>query len=148
MIAYDIDGVLAEKPPAAIKAWGKMTGNERKERKQFLLAWYRDAQPLYQPTEPFTAISARKEEDAIHETTRLWFEQHYPNMLQHLILLPVSRSIENVVRFKSAAIELYEVTEFTEDNKKILKGLAQNNLGCKLWYWEKGMTERLAYNLK
>ena len=145
MIGFDIDGVLAEKPPASDKAWGKMNGAERNARKEFLLQWYENAGTLYQPTEPFVAISARKNEPAVTGITEDWLRKHYP-MVRDVVLLPISRSIENVVRFKSAAIELYDITEFTEDNKKILKGLAAHNLDCKLWFWEKGMTERVAYN--
>jgi hypothetical protein len=145
LIGFDIDGVLAEKPPASDKAWGKMNGTERKARKQFLLQWYRDAKPLY-PTidEPFVAISARKDEVEIRAITVGWLNHHYPQV-QELVLLPMSRSIENVVRFKSAALVNYQITDFTEDNKKVLKGIAAHGLDCRLWFWEKGMLERVSY---
>ena len=146
MIGFDIDGVLAEKPPASEKAWGKMNGEQRKARKEFLLQWYENAGTLYQPTEPFIAISARKDEPAVVAITEDWLRKHYP-LMQEFVLLPMSRSIENVVRFKSAAIVNYQITEFTEDNKKVLKGIAAHNLDCHLWFWEKGMPERVAYNL-
>jgi hypothetical protein len=147
LIGFDIDGVLAEKPPASEKAWGKMNGAQRKARKEFLLDWYRNAEPLYPAiTEPFVAISARKDEVSIRAITVGWLNQHYPQV-QALVLLPMSRSIENVVRFKSAALVNYQITDFTEDNKKVLKGIAGHNLDCQLWFWEKGMPERVAYNL-
>jgi hypothetical protein len=146
LIGFDIDGVLAEKPPASDKAWGKMNGIERKARKQFLLDWYRNALPLYPTiTEPFIAISARKDEIEIQAITRGWLAEHYP-LVQELVLLPMSRSIENVVRFKSAALVNYQITEFTEDNKKVLKGIAAHGLDCQLWFWEKGMPERIPFS--
>ena len=62
IVSYDVDGVLAEKPPLSSKKWGKMNGQERNERKQFLNDWYRNAAPLIQPKEEkFYAISKNGE---------------------------------------------------------------------------------------
>jgi hypothetical protein len=147
MIGYDIDGVLASKPTPSDKKWGRMNGIERREYKLALLDQYANATPLLVPTEPFIAISARKEDPAVRRVTTEWLMSRYGVLAEEVVLLPRSRSIENVIDFKSAAILNYQITEFTEDNKKILKGLALNNLPCDLYFWEEGMESRVAYNL-
>jgi hypothetical protein len=145
VIGYDIDGVLASKPPLSEKKWGRMNGDERKAYKAQLLVEYANARPLLKPTEPFIAISARKNDDVIYNITLDWLHQHHGDLVVSMALLPFSRTVENVVAFKSSVIEQYGLTDFTEDNKAILKGLSQLGLSTRLWYWVEGMAEPVPY---
>lgn len=144
MIGYDIDGVLADKPPAPTKSWGKSNGAERSARKLELLEWYRNAKPLLQPQEPFIAISARKENPETRSITQQWIDaQPYGHLCIAIALLPISRSIENTANFKTAVINHYELSQFIEDNKQILKRLQTPN--TKLYYWDKTLPEPIPY---
>jgi hypothetical protein len=136
MIGYDIDGVLADKPPAPNKTWGKSNGAERNARKAFLADWYRNATPLLQPTEPFIAISARKDTPETRAITEQWIaNQPYGYLCHGVALLNISRTIENTAAFKTAIINHYQLTRFTEDNKQILKRLQTPD--TQLFYWDK-----------
>ena len=145
MIGYDIDGVLASKPTPSDKKWGRMNGAERKAHKENLLHQYDNAKALLIPTEPFYAISARKDEPLVRGITTHWLKERYGDLVLGVALLPMSRSIENVVKFKNAAIENYQITRFTEDNKKILKGLHENACFAELYFWEEGMSAPVAF---
>ena len=124
-----------------------MNGVERKTYKDSLLKQYAEAETLLIPTEPFIAISARKEEPTIRAITTNWLKDRYGDLVLDIALLPMSRSVENVVKFKNAAIVNYQITVFTEDNKKILKGLHENDCPADLFFWERGMPTPLAYPL-
>lgn len=140
MIGYDVDGVLAVKPPMPDMKWGRMNGEQRRARQQQLLDWYSNCDPILQPDEPFVAISARKENPETRLATEIWIQRHQPNC-RAIYLLPISRSIENVVAFKAAVIRDLELTDFTEDNKKILRGLAKEDLSTRLWYFDHTLPE-------
>jgi hypothetical protein len=136
VIGYDIDGVLADKPPQPTKTWGKSNGAERAARKQLLLDWYTTATPLLQPTEPFIAISARKETPETRAITEQWINQQpYGHLCVAIALLPLPRTVENTARFKTEIINHYQLTWYIEDNKQILKRL--NTPNTQLWYWDK-----------
>ena len=122
-----------------------MNGAERKAHKENLLQQYDNARPLLIPAEPFYAISARKDEPAVRAVTTQWLKERYGELVLGVALLPISRSIENVVMFKNAAIVNYHITVFTEDNKKILKGLHENDCSAELYFWEEGMSDPLAF---
>jgi hypothetical protein len=139
MIGYDIDGVLTSKPLPSVKKWGKMNGVERRAHKLGLLKQYKAAEPLLIPNEPFIAISARKDEPTVRAITTDWLIERYGDLVLKVFLLPTSRSIENVVNFKNAVIVGNNITVFTEDNKKVLKGLAQASCPASLYFWEEGM---------
>ncbi len=144
MLGYDIDGVLADKPPAADKTWGKSNGQEREARRLFLLEWYRNAEPLLQPTEPFIAISARKEDPTIRAITEEWIRQQpYGHLCVAIALLPLSRTVANTARFKSEIINHYGITRYIEDNKQILKALTTPD--TKLYYWDKSLAEPIPH---
>jgi len=144
MIGYDIDGVLADKPPAPDKPWGKSSGPERTARKQALLAWYHTATPLLQPTQPFIAISARKDEPHTRAITEEWIHrQPYGHLCVAVLLLNTSRTIENTANFKTQVINHYGLTAFTEDNKQILKRL--NTPATTLYYWDKTLPTPVLY---
>jgi hypothetical protein len=144
MIGYDIDGVLADKPPKADKSWGKSNGAERKARQQQLLNWYYNAQPLLTPEQPFVAISARKENPLVRTITEDWImRQPYGHLCRAIALLPVGRTIENTARFKTEIINYYQLTTYIEDNKEILKRL--NCPDTQLFYWDKTMDEPVPF---
>jgi len=146
IVSYDIDGVLAEQPPPNEIKWGRMNGQQRKDRKQFLNYWYQNANKLLQPKEnKFYAISARKNEQTIYAITKQWLNKNYPNQVIDLYLLLKSRSVENVIEFKGAVIKHFKIQRHYEDNKKILKGLRKNLPNLELYFWKKGMEEPIVY---
>lgn len=127
--AFDLDGVLAEKPPMSEKKWGKMNGDERKQRKAFLNAFYFNAKPLL-PYEPGTVvITARKNDPAVQSATLSWFKKHY-NTYPTIYFLDESRSVKNVIAFKSGVLRAHNITHYYEDNKKVLKGLKKEYPEC------------------
>lgn len=149
IVSYDVDGVLAEKPPAADKKWGKMNGRERNERKQFLNDWYRNAIPLIQPKEEkFYAISARKAEPNIYNITMSWLEKHYPGRVIDLYLLNGSRTVENVAEFKASTVVSLNIARHYEDNKKVLRAMSKRiPPSVELRFWEKGMEDPIPFKI-
>lgn len=147
IVSYDIDGVLAEQPPPSSIKWGKMNGEQRKERKRFLVNWYKTATPLLFPKEQeFYAISARKLEPAVYDATENWLQTHYPDRVLNVYLLNNSRTVENAAKFKSNIIIDCGIERHYEDNKKVLKlmkKLLPENV--ELFFWEKGMEDPVLY---
>lgn len=141
IVSYDIDGVLAEQPPPNSKKWGRMNGSERRERKDFLYDWYANAGKLIEPIEPkFYAISARKREPRIYEITKDWLNKYYGDKIISFHLLGVSRSVANVVKFKSDTVLELGVSRHYEDNKKVLRGMRKVlPPEIELYFWERGM---------
>ncbi len=129
--AFDLDGVLAEKPPLPNKTWGNMNGLERTMRKAFLLDFYYNAKPLIPWDKESIVITSRKSEAA--NATMSWFLKHYQKM-PHIYFLDKSRNIANVVAFKLNAIKMNHITDFYEDNKKVLKGLKEKHPECNYHY--------------
>jgi hypothetical protein len=144
VIGFDVDGVLVEKPPEASMKWGHMNGFQRQNRKLELLYWYESASTLLVPKEPFVAISARKESPEVRAVTEKWLEKNQPNCID-LFLLPISRTIENVVQFKGTVIRVQELSDFTEDNTKILSGLEKLGIPTNLWYFDSTMEQPVPY---
>ena len=146
MKSFDIDGVLAKSPISAKKKWSQMNGIERRNRKAFLLTWYQYAPPLFSINEPIIAISARKNTPEITSITRQWLNKYYPNVV-NFYLLNESRSIKNVVKFKSDIINKLNIEAHYEDNKKVLSGISKNiNSNVKLFFWEQGMSDPIQFN--
>jgi hypothetical protein len=144
VIGFDVDGVLVEKPPEASMKWGHMNGLQRQNRRMELLYWYESAASLLIPKEPFIAISARKELPEVRAITEKWLAKNQPNCVD-LFLLPISRTIENVVQFKATVIRIQGLSDFTEDNKKILSGLHKVGLPTKLWYFDSTLVKPTPY---
>lgn len=147
IVSYDIDGVLAEQPPPNSKKWGHMDGAERRARKEFLYDWYANATPLIQPKEDkFYAISARKREPRVWNITKDWLNKYYSERVIDFRLLGESRTVENVVRFKSQTVLELGVQRHYEDNKKVLKGMRKLLPSeIELYFWEKGMAEPVPF---
>ena len=122
IVAYDLDGVLAESPLPNDKKWGLMNGAERKERKEYLREHYLSAKPIYNPPEKsFYVITARKTDTKA--ITAIWLDKHFPKRVAGLFMLDVSRTIENVVNFKTQVLLNIKAEVFVEDNKKVLVGI-------------------------
>lgn len=145
VIGFDVDGVLADKPPASKKKWGRMNGLERHQRRDDLLDWYANADVLLRPTEAFIAISARRNDPSVRSVTEKWLDTYQPHCVG-LFLLPVSRSIKNVVAFKRAVVNAQKLTDFTEDNKAILRGLLGYVPNTRLWYFDKTLETPVAFS--
>jgi hypothetical protein len=146
-VSYDIDGVLAAQPPANDKKWGHMDGAERRARKEFLYDWYANAEKLIEPVEQeFYAISARKREPRIHTITNDWLNKYYSKRVLAFYLLGTSRTVENVVRFKSETVLELGVQRHYEDNKKVLRGMRKIlPPEVELYFWERGMDQPIPF---
>lgn len=129
--AFDLDGVLADKPPFSEKKWGRMNGAERKARKQYLLYFYANAKPLIKWDGESVVITSRKMEAS--NITVEWFLKYY-NKIPKIYFLNESRNIENVVEFKAEYLKLHKITDFYEDNKKVLAGLKKVYPECNYHY--------------
>ena len=131
IVAYDLDGVIAESPPLREKSWGHMNGNERLAYRQMLIAHYKKAKVLYTPPETkFHIITARKLE--MKYITETWLNENFPEKKFSLHMLDVSRTIDNVVLFKSRVLSNINATCFIEDNKKVVKKLRRELPGIEI----------------
>mgnify|MGYP001559356199 CR=1 FL=1 len=136
-VAYDLDGVLAEAPPARPKSFFKSTGPERKEWNEFLAEWYKQTKPLLRPTdEPFIVITARKCREPYKSITVHWLALNMPHMNWKLFMHEKARTLKNVIAFKGEVLRLMEATKFTEDNKKVLKGVKELAPNCELFHFD------------
>jgi hypothetical protein len=147
IVSYDIDGVLAAQPPPSEMKWGKMNGVQRKARKDFLYDWYENAEKLIEPVETqFYAISARKREPRIHTITKDWLNKYYGGRVISFHLLDNTRTVENVVRFKSEKVLELGIQRHYEDNKKVLRGMRKLlPQTVELYFWERGMQEPVPF---
>ena len=147
VVSYDIDGVLAAQPPPSEMKWGKMNGVQRKARKDFLYDWYENAEKLIEPVETqFYAISARKREPRIHTITKDWLNKYYGGRVISFHLLDNTRTVENVVRFKSERVLELGIQRHYEDNKKVLRGMRKLlPQTVELYFWERGMQEPVPF---
>lgn len=139
MIAYDMDGVIASGPGPSAKTWGKMTGPERKARLEEYLHSYIHSSPLYVPTEEsFCIISARKNTPDVRAATEEWLRKHYSSRVKGVYLLEEARQGDKVIRFKASVLEAIKATDFTEDNRAIVRGLVKQKLTCRIWLYKNG----------
>jgi len=137
--AYDLDGVLAAPVPASFftKPWRHMSGVERSQRANRLLEWYATAPLLHVPTErSFHVITARKEE--VRSVTQRWLEKQFGKRVLSVCMLSVGRTVKNVVEFKAASLRRLGVTDFTEDNRTIVRALRRQDLRCRVWHYVGG----------
>lgn len=139
VIAYDLDGVLAQSPPSSPKKWGHMKGDERRMRKLELLHWYSKAAILFNPPEQFFYIvTARKADSIIRDVTYLWLKQNFPGRIKGVHHLKVSRSLENVIKFKTEILIQIKATEFTEDNVAVVAGVRKALPAVYTWLFKDG----------
>jgi hypothetical protein len=141
VIGFDFDGVLAELCEGEIfkKPWKNMSGAERDYRSLLLLEHYSTAKPIMSPTEKnFAVITARKATPEIYLISKNWLSNNYPRAQHiHLHMLPNSRSIPNVVSFKGAVINALQITDFFEDNVKVVSGLRKTT-SARVWLYRHG----------
>jgi hypothetical protein len=143
-VGYDMDGVLAQGPNPSKKPWRFMSGVERAGYKNDLLYAYEKAHPLLIPKDPsFVVISARKDNADVRSVTDKWLKR-YGERVSGVYLLKVSRSLENVISFKSQIINELGLTDFTEDNPAVVKGLRTFCPKTRIWLYKEGLC-RLDY---
>ena len=146
IVSYDIDGVLAEGPPPSEKKWGRMNKQERQDRKNYLVWWYANAEPLLSPKEPyFFAVSARKFEPDVYAATKQWLDNHFDNRVVDIFLLDKSRSVANAAAFKVDVLKRNGVQIHYEDNKKVLKLMKLMLPNVEYYFWEKGMADPVLF---
>lgn len=134
-----MDGVLAVGPQQNETPWRHMKGLQRKAHLDSLIEWYANAPRIYAPSEPaFLIVTARKNSAAVREATLNWIHGAFPNQIVTLEMLDKSRSIENVVEFKTAVLRKYQVEDYTEDNRKIVNALRKTVPKCRVWHFKNG----------
>lgn len=136
--AYDLDGVLAEAPPASPKAWRRMSGVERTQHQQRTIAHYAVAAVLYRPPpgQRFHVITARKQ--TTRDVTGAWLLRAFGPGVVQLWMLEEGRTIENVVRFKADVLRRVGATDYAEDNRTVVRELRKLDLPCRIWHFKKG----------
>jgi hypothetical protein len=136
-IAFDLDGVICEKPIDFGVSFFKMTGQQRKNRDEYLLKHYTIANPLFIPLEKeFIIITARKEKLQTVNATEYWCDKYLLGKKFKIFFLQKARCIKNVAEFKNKIIEQNNISEFSEDNMKVLKAIKKiNNNKCKLFFF-------------
>lgn len=80
------------------------------------------AKVLYTAPQPFVAITARGTDPKVQKATRLWLKQHQPN---NQGVEFVSGSDQQVINAKARAIQQHKVTDYVDNNSKLLTGLKQ-----------------------
>lgn len=136
--AFDLDGVLAVKPPMPSKKWMHMNGAERTAQRSATLEWYRIAERLGLPdVHPVAILSARKDTAEVREATHDWlYGTELGDVPVHL--LNVSRTVENAAAFKARWLIHYQADAFVEDNRAVLKAMARLQPVTYLYFWDKG----------
>ena len=138
-----MDGVLAEGPPPSEMRWGRMDGSLRALRRMFLLDWYSAAKLLHDPREKFFwVISARKEDPEVRAVSMRWLQSRFPGRIGHLFLLQGARTIRNVVTYKAQVISREGFTDFVEDNREVVRGVARALPDCRVWLYKDGEISR------
>lgn len=137
---FDFDGVLAAGPAPNDKKWGVMNGEERRARKAHLLAHYAVAAKIHDPvTWTFHVITARKADPAVRRVSERWLTQNFAvGRVLGLHMLEVSRSVPAVIEFKAGIIQCLGITDFVEDNVKIVNGLRRLLPACRVWLFADG----------
>lgn len=134
---YDCDGVLCVAPTPSNKKWGKMKGHERKAHQAKLLDHYSKARPLLKPPQlQFAVITARKDVPDVRAITEAWLKSKHPKRKPQLYMLDAPRCHRNVVEFKAQIIRRLELTDYVEDNLRVLKGLRNKVSNVRLWYFD------------
>lgn len=130
IVAYDLDGVLAESPRES-KPWKSMSGRERQERKMYLLRHYHKASVLYNPPEKkFYVITARKNDSKA--ISSWWLKRNFNHRILGVFFLNTSRTIQNVIAFKSGVLKQIKADIFIEDNKEVVKGIRKQCPGIEI----------------
>lgn len=137
--AFDLDGVLAVSPPGSAKKWGHMKGQERQNRLLELLAHYARAGVLFRPTVGnFYVITARKNNEDVRSVTEGWLKLNFGRNFAGVYMLSESRSLDNVIAFKSRILKSLRVTDFAEDNPAVVKGLRKECPSVHVWLFQGG----------
>jgi hypothetical protein len=134
---FDLDGVLAVKPPPYDIPWMRMNGPERQAARSATLAWYAGAEALGQPdVRPTIILSARKATPDVSACTLAWLEGNDLGDVP-LYLLSTGRTIRNVAAFKVGVLRDCEIDAFVEDNRAVLKAMAALLPEATLFFWDK-----------
>ena len=137
-VAYDLDGVLCETPPLHTKPWRRMNGQERREHTERLRRYYVTAKSLYVPREHgFHVITARSK--WAEEITRNWLAAHFGDRVLKLHMLEGPRTTERVVAFKATVLLALKVSDYSEDNRDVVRGLRKAVPTCRVWHYKGGM---------
>jgi len=115
-----------------------MNGAERHARLVFLRTWYSTAAPIWNPPDArFVVLSARKNTSDIVSITESWLNTRFGYYrVPYFILLPMPRTIRNVVAWKAERIRECGLTDFTEDNPRVVSGLRKALPEVRVWLFD------------
>ncbi len=135
--AFDLDGVLAVKPPLSDKKWTNMSGPERQAYRSATLEWYRIAERLGVPdVAPTIVVSARKNTLDVIAATRDWMFGFDDLGMVPFYLLDKGRTVENAAAFKRDMVHEHNCDALVEDNMAVLKAMRRLQPACSLYYWD------------
>lgn len=140
LYAFDMDGVLAEGPPAREKKWSQMNGPERNHALDQAVVWYRNAGQLFVPeVEGFHVITARKDRPDVRAVTEQWLADRFGARILGVHMLSGSRTIEKVSEFKSETLLKIGATDFHEDNVAVVRAMRKILRGrVRVWLYAEG----------
>ena len=90
----------------------------------------KNAKVLYRPKGNFVIITAQQDTPEIHNAVSEMVSVNFPNCQRVYF---VSGGEAEIIKKKAAAIKRLGLTDFTDNNRAILAGLKELNLGAKLW---------------
>lgn len=122
LYGYDLDGVVFPKSPKRTKPFMRQTKEERNAHEVTLAHHYRHAKMIIRPTEPWIAITGRKEKFRPQTEARLSELGIRPMVL---VMNPGPRNKEAMIELKLKACRKFGVTQFMEDDPMIHKALRQ-----------------------
>lgn len=88
------------------------------------------AKVLYRPKGNFVIITAQQDSPSIHNAISSMVADNFPNCQRVTF---VSGGQAEIIKKKASAIKRLKLTDFTDNNRDILAGLKELNLGVKLW---------------
>lgn len=88
------------------------------------------ADVLYRPKGNFVIITAQQDNPSIHTAISSMVSDNFPNCQRVYF---VSGGEAEIIKKKAAVIKRLGLTDFTDNNRAILAGLKELNLGVKLW---------------
>lgn len=88
------------------------------------------AEVIYRPKGTFTIITAQQDNPQIHAAISAMVAENFPNCERvHF----VSGGESEIIQKKAGYIKRLGLTDFTDNNRAILAGIKELNLGVKLW---------------
>lgn len=123
MIGYDLDGVICENSPKRSKPFFEQNSEERAKHKIIRLEHCLNGKLIFKPKGDFIIATARKTDEE-KAATLSWLKKNKINPAT-IYFLKEAKTRENIIKFKADIINSLELTEFTDDDPKIVARLTK-----------------------